>query len=64
MAFVPIDQLPETAQSPWMAMMVASNGGPAGITAVRRTIEAKYPRMILQFSTSSREFTTIWWATA
>jgi ABC-type antimicrobial peptide transport system permease subunit len=49
-AFVPIDQLPEEAQHPWMAMMVASGGGPAGITAVRRTIEAKYPGMILQFS--------------
>jgi predicted permease len=49
-AFVPIDQLPEEAQHPWMAMMLASAGGPAGITAVRRTIEAKYPGMILQFS--------------
>jgi predicted permease len=50
MAFVPIDQLPEEAQHPWMAMMVASGSGPAGIRAVRRTIEAKYPGMNLQFS--------------
>jgi predicted permease len=50
MAFVPIDQLPVTAQGSYMAMMIATDGGPAEIAAVRRTMETKYPEMILQFS--------------
>lgn len=49
-AFVPIDQLPEEAQGPWLAMMIASDNGPATIAAVRTTIAARYPEMILQFS--------------
>jgi predicted permease len=49
MAFVPIAQLPETAQGPWTAIMIASNDGPTAITAIRRTIAAKHPDMIMQF---------------
>jgi ABC-type antimicrobial peptide transport system permease subunit len=48
-AFVPIDQLPETAQGPWMPMMIAAKDGPAAIAGVRRAIAAKHPDMILQF---------------
>ncbi len=49
MAFVPIDQFPETAQGPGMAMMIAAKDGPAAIMAVRRAIAARHPDMILQF---------------
>jgi ABC-type antimicrobial peptide transport system permease subunit len=49
MAFVPVAQLPETAQGPWAAIMIASNDGPAAIIAIRRTIAAKHPDMIMQF---------------
>jgi predicted permease len=49
-AFVPIDQLPETAQQQGVAMMIASDNGPATIAAVRSTIAARYPEMILQFA--------------
>jgi predicted permease len=48
-AFVPAAQLPVEAQGPWAAMMIASNTGPDAITAIRRTLEAKYPTMTLQF---------------
>jgi predicted permease len=48
-AFVPAAQLPVDAQGPWVAMMIASNTGPDAITAIRRTLEAKYPTMTLQF---------------
>jgi predicted permease len=50
MAFVPAAEFPVTAQGPGMAMMIATNGGPAAITAIRRSIGAKYPEMVLQFS--------------
>jgi predicted permease len=50
MAFVPAAQFPVTAQGPGVAMMIASSTGPAAIDAVRHTIGAKYPSMILQFS--------------
>jgi predicted permease len=49
-AYVPIDQFPETAQGPGVAMMIAAKGGPAAIAAIRQTIGAKHPDMILQFS--------------
>jgi ABC-type antimicrobial peptide transport system permease subunit len=49
-AFVPIDQLPETAQGPWAQMMIATKGGPEAIASIRRAIGAKHPDMILQFS--------------
>jgi ABC-type antimicrobial peptide transport system permease subunit len=49
MAFVPIAQLPETAQGPWTAIMIASDDGPAAITSIRRAMAAKHPDMILQF---------------
>jgi predicted permease len=49
MAFVPIDQFPETAQGPGAAMMIASTDAAAAITAIRRTIATKHPDMILQF---------------
>jgi predicted permease len=48
-AFVPIDQLPEAAQQSGAAMMIASDNRPATIAAVRSTIAARYPEMILQF---------------
>ncbi len=48
-AFVPAAQLPVEARGPWAAMMIASNAGPDAITAVRRTIETKYPTMAMQF---------------
>jgi ABC-type antimicrobial peptide transport system permease subunit len=48
-AFAPIDQFPETAQGPGMAMMIAAKDAPATIAAIRRTIAAKHPDMILQF---------------
>ena len=44
MAFVPIDQFPVTAQGPGMAMMIATNGVPAAITAIRHKMEASIPR--------------------
>jgi predicted permease len=49
-AFVPIDQLPETAQAPWAQMMIGTKGGPEAIASIRRAIGAKHPDMILQFS--------------
>ncbi len=48
-AFVPAAQLPVDAQGPWVAMMIASDTGPDAITAIRRTLEEKYPTMTLQF---------------
>jgi predicted permease len=48
-AFVPAAQLPVEAQGPWAAVMIASNIGPGVNTAVRRTLESKYPGMILRF---------------
>jgi ABC-type antimicrobial peptide transport system permease subunit len=49
MAFVPIEQLPATAQGPWLAMMIASPDGAAAITAIRHTIASRHPDMVLQF---------------
>lgn len=48
-AFVPIDQLPATAQGPWLAMMIASSGDTAVINDVRRAVATQYPGMIMQF---------------
>jgi len=48
-AFVPIDQFPVTAQGPGVAMMIATNGDPGEMNAIRHNIENKYPDMILQF---------------
>jgi len=48
-AFVPAAQIPVDAQGPWVWMMIESNIGPDAITAIRRTIETKYPTMTLQF---------------
>ena len=48
-AFVPAAQLPVDAQRPGVAMMIASGTGPDATTAVRRTLETKYPGMTLQF---------------
>jgi predicted permease len=48
-AFAPAAQLPVTAQGPGLAMMIASNDSSAATTAVRRTLQAKYPEMTLQF---------------
>jgi ABC-type antimicrobial peptide transport system permease subunit len=49
MAFVPVDQFPESAQGPGAAMVIASSDGPAAISAIRRKIAAEHPDMILQF---------------
>ncbi len=49
MAFVPAAQLPVEAQGPWCSVMIASNTGPAAITAIRRVLLAKYPEMVMQF---------------
>jgi predicted permease len=49
MAFVPIDQFPVTAQGPGVAMMIATNGDPAAIAAIRHKIAGEHPDMILQF---------------
>jgi ABC-type antimicrobial peptide transport system permease subunit len=48
-AFVPAAQLPVEAEGPWATVMIASNTGPDAITAIRRTLEAKYPTMAMQF---------------
>jgi predicted permease len=48
-AFVPATQLPVTAQGPGMAMMIASNDGPAAINVIRRSLHARYPEMNLEF---------------
>jgi predicted permease len=48
-AFVPAAQLPVDAQRRGVAMMIASDTGPDVITAIRRTLEMKYPSMTLQF---------------
>lgn len=49
MAFAPAAQFPVTAQGPGMAVMIASNDTSTTIAAVRRTIAARYPTMIVQF---------------
>jgi ABC-type antimicrobial peptide transport system permease subunit len=49
MAFVPAAQLPVTADGPWLAMMIASNTGPAAIAGIKHAVEAKYPNAVLQF---------------
>jgi predicted permease len=54
-AFVPAAQTPVDAQGPWVWMMIASNTGPDAITAIRRTLEAKYPTMTLQFFNFQQE---------
>ena len=48
-AFVPIDQLPVTAQQPWLQTMIAS-GDPAVINDVHRAVATQYPNMVIQFS--------------
>jgi len=48
-AFVPIEQFPVTAQGPGMAIMIASSDSAAADDAIRRTMQAKYPQMIIQF---------------
>lgn len=48
-AFVPATQLPVLAQGPWMSVMIASNDSPAAINAIRRSIQARYPEMNLEF---------------
>ena len=48
-AFAPAAQLPVTAQGPGMAMMIASGGGAAALTAIRRSLEAKHPQVNMQF---------------
>src|SRR5271154_6183609 len=55
MAFVPIDQFPVTAQGPGVAMMIATNGDPAAITAIRHRIASEHPDMILQFINFQQE---------
>ena len=47
-AFVPIEQFPVTAQGPGTAIVIASNDSAVTIDAIRRTMQAKYPQMIVQ----------------
>ena len=54
-AFVPIDQYPVTAQGPFVAMMIATNGDPAAIASIRQRIASEHPDMILQFSNFQQE---------
>jgi predicted permease len=49
MAFVPAAQVPETAEGPGVAMMIASNNPASAVDSVRRVVAAKYPTMIVQF---------------
>ena len=48
-AFVPASQLPVTADGPHLALMIASNTGPALVPAIRRAMEANHPGATLQF---------------
>jgi len=48
-AYVPIAQLPVTAQQPWMAMLIASRDPAAAQLAVRHTLDGKYPGIEMQF---------------
>ncbi len=48
-AYVPAAQLPITAQNPFMAMMIASSGGAATLTAIRRSFETKHPEVNVGF---------------
>jgi len=48
-AFVPVDQLPVTAQGNGMAMMIASENGPDTIAAIKHRMDAAHPGMILHF---------------
>jgi len=49
-AFVPIAQLPVTAQGPGMVMMIASHDPAAAREAVRRLFDEKHPGTKMQFS--------------
>jgi predicted permease len=49
MAFVPIDQLPVTAQGNGMAIMIASEGGPDTVSAIRSRMQADHPGLIQQY---------------
>jgi predicted permease len=49
-AFVPAAQSPVDAQRPGVAMMIALGTAPNAISALRRTLETKYPSMTMQFS--------------
>ena len=48
-AFVPIAQLPVTAQRPGMAMVIASRDSAAAQLAVRQTLDKRYPGIQMQF---------------
>jgi hypothetical protein len=49
-AFVPVAQLPVTAQNQGMAIFIASRDPIAAQSAVRRMLEANYPGLDMQFS--------------
>lgn len=49
MAFVPMAQLPPTAERSWAAVMIAASDSAAVTNAVRQRIAAKYPEMGIQF---------------
>jgi predicted permease len=48
-AFVPISQLPVTAQGPWMAMLIASRDPAAAQSAVRHVLETNHPGITMEF---------------
>lgn len=47
-AYVPIEQLPVTAQGQGIGIIVASGDSAATMDAIRRTMQAKYPQMVVQ----------------
>jgi len=49
-AFVPIVQLPVTAQQPWMAMLIASHSPASEQLAVRQMLNKRYPGTEMRFS--------------
>jgi predicted permease len=49
-AFVPVAQLPMTAQNQGMAILIASRDPVAAQSAVQRTLDAQYPGNQMQFS--------------
>jgi predicted permease len=48
-AFVPIAQLPVTAQQPWMAMLIASRDPASALQAVRQVLNKEHPGIEMHF---------------
>src|SRR6185437_8090208 len=54
-AFIPIDQLPVTAEGPGAAIMIASRDNAAVVNDVRHVIASQYPDMMMQFQNYQQE---------